>query len=307
MSLMTDQAIAERARQQLGLLTRPQARAAGLSSKSISDLVARGRLEPLGARTLRVAGVPDTLDSRIMAACLDSGGVGWLRTSWWMLGLKGAVPPSTVEVLVASRRGATRSDLAVVHRTTSLPPDDVTSVRGVPVASVARTVLGLCSCIPTEMSLARLDDIVEDAICRDLASMRWLWWFLEERRCRGRRGVAAMEHLLSERARMGPTESWLERETLLVLDAAGLPKPELQQVIRADGAFVSRVDLAYPAERVVIEVEGKTHLTTERHGRDAEQRNLLQMAGWVVLTFTYDDVVRRPDWVASMVRKALAR
>ena len=54
------------------------------------------------------------------------------------------------------------------------------------------------------------------------------------------------------------------------------------------------------------EVEGKTHLTKPQHARDVEQRTLLQSMRWVVLTFTYDDIVRRPQWVVDVIRRTLA-
>jgi hypothetical protein len=242
-----------------------------------------------------------------MAGCLDAGGVGWLRTAAWLLELKDFGPPRTIEVLARCGTGPGRTGLATVHRTTSLPADDITTVRDIPVTSVARTLLGLCSLVPDQMTVDRLVDVVEDAQRRRLASTRWLWWFLEERRCRGRNGVSVMEQVLIERDRVGPTESWLERELLRVVDVAGLPRPELQAVMRRKGAFVSRVDFRYPRERVIVEVEGKGHRTRTQHSRDAEQRNVLQTMGWIVLTFTYDQLVREPEHVARMIARALTR
>ena len=43
----------------------------------------------------------------------------------------------------------------------------------------------------------------------------------------------------------------------------------------------------------------------EERSRDAQRRNELQHDGWIVLTFTYEDVTGRPAWVAAQVRQAL--
>lgn len=41
-------------------------------------------------------------------------------------------------------------------------------------------------------------------------------------------------------------------------------------------------------------------------GDPLQRRNELQHDGWIVLTFTYEDVTRRPAWVATQVRGVLA-
>lgn len=103
----------------------------------------------------------------------------------------------------------------------------------------------------------------------------------------------SLESILAERAALGPTESWLERETLRVLGRAGLPLPEVQCTLRQRGAFVSRVDFLYRAARIVIEVEGKSHDPDEQRGVDARQRNGVQLLGHAVLTYTYQQVGER--------------
>lgn len=48
-----------------------------------------------------------------------------------------------------------------------------------------------------------------------------------------------------------------------------------------------RADLAVPAARLLVEVEGGAHIAgLARFQRDQERRNLAVMAGWRVLTFT---------------------
>ncbi len=304
---MIERAIAERASPQLGLLTRSQAREAGLSAKATRRRVESGAWRLVGNGVLWPAVLPASARLRVMAACLDAGGVASHRTAAWVDGLGSWGPPPTVEVLVAKGGSVPSTPLARVHVTTNLPDDDVHVVDGIPTTSTARTLLGLAALVPTELAHDVLVTTVEEAVRTRKATDRWLWWLLEERRCRGRNGVRALEEVLAERARMGPTESWLEREALRVLRSAGLPLPQVQHVVRRRGAFVTRVDLAYVPERILIELEGKAHGDPVQRAVDAHQRNQGQLLGHTVLTYTYEQVVRTPEVLVAEVGEALAR
>jgi very-short-patch-repair endonuclease len=48
------------------------------------------------------------------------------------------------------------------------------------------------------------------------------------------------------------------------------------------------------------------HASPRERQRDAQRRNELQHDGWIVLTFTYEDVAHRPSWVAAQVAAVLA-
>lgn len=307
MDPIIERSLAERASTQLGLFTTTQARDAGMSRKVLRHRLTHGSLRLVGNQVLWPADLPpSTPHLRVMAACLDVDGVASHRTAAWLHGCADVGRLAPIEVM-ARRGGRTRTTpLARVHLTTSLDPEDVLLVGGVPTTSVARTLLGVASLVPDEVGRGDLVGAVEAAVRDRQASDRWLWWLLEERRCRGRNGVRALESVLAERARLGPTESWLERETLRVLGAAGLPLPHVQCVIRQRGAFVTRVDFAYPDQRVLMEVEGKVHAADAQRAIDAHQRNVGQLLGHTVLTYTYDQVVRTPQVMVEEVRCALA-
>lgn len=82
---------------------------------------------------------------------------------------------------------------------------------------------------------------------------------------------------------------------------------ELQVEIRvADG--VRRVDLADVDLRIVIEADSfEHHGSREALVRDCERYDALSAAGWIVLRFTWEHVMRRPDWVAAVVRTTQLR
>lgn len=302
-----ERSIARRASAQLGLITRSQARAAGMSRAAIARRIDAGQLRLVGNQVLWPAGLPVRPRLEVMAACLDVGGVASHRTAGWCHSLERMDPSTDIEVVVLKGGSTTTTPLARVHTTTNLDPADVLRVEGVPTTSVARTILDLCALVPDEVERNDVVAAVEGAVRDRKASDRWLWWLLEERRCRGRNGVSTMESILAERAALGPTESWLERETLRILGEAGLPLPEVQRVFRRKGAFVSRVDFAYEHLPVAIEVEGKVHASDAQRAVDAHQRNAVQLLGHTVLTFTYGVVVRTPGVVVRTVAEALAQ
>jgi len=306
MDIGIDRSIAERTQRQLGLITRTDLDALGINGSHVQRRIDRGILVPVGRRHYRLAGAPRTRHQAVLAACLATGGWASHRTAAALHGLGRFSLGEPIELTVRERTRSKRSRLALVHVTTTLTDDDVTVVDGIPTVTVARALFGLASLVP-QISQRQLGTIIDVAIRDGQASDRWLWWRLEELRRSGRNGVSAFERALLERIEVGATESWLERETLELIRSAGLPLPQCQRKIRTRGAFVARVDFLYEHARIVIEVDGhRSHSTREQLAADAARANELQLAGYVVLRFTYDDVVRRRDHVIATIRAALA-
>jgi very-short-patch-repair endonuclease len=89
--------------------------------------------------------------------------------------------------------------------------------------------------------------------------------------------------------------------------AAGLPDP--LEEYRFHPARRWRFDLAWPAHKVAVEIDGGTfsggrHVSGVGHARDSEKANEAQLLGWVVLRVI-------PDWVRdgralALVERALA-
>jgi len=300
-----DRSIAERTTRQLGLITHPQLQAIGLTRQQLRTRVDRGTLIPVGRGAYRVAGAPRTHHQRVFEACLATAGVASHRTAAAVHGLDGFRLGGPIEVSVRERRRSKRAGQVIVHCSTSLTADDLTTVGCIPVTTVARTIFGLASLVPV-LSERRVANAIDVAVRDGLASDPWLWWRLEQLRIQGRNGVSALERILSGRAAGAVTESWLERETLELIAADGLPLPLCQRRIKARGAFVARVDFLYAAACLVIEVDGhRTHSTVEQRAADAARANQLQLAGFRVLRFTYDDIVQRPQVVLATIRQAL--
>lgn len=288
-----------------GVLTLADLERAGVTRSRRRTMVARGTLEAVAPRTFRVAGAPRSNKQAMVIACAATGGVASHLSAAWLHAVPGFAPPRPPQVLVDRRRFDYRVRVASVHTTTWLPDDDVHEVEGVPCTSVARTLFSLASMVPT-LPEDRVRGAVDDAVRLGLASDPWLWSRLEKLRCRGRGGVSALESILSDRAGLGRTESWLERRFLELMERGGLPRPRCQERISAQGAFVARADFLYQRHRVVIEVTGAVaHASPAQRAKDAARRNRLLTAGYLVLEFTYEQVVHSPELVIREVRAAL--
>lgn len=268
---------------------------------------------PVGRQAYRLAGHERSAVGDVAAACLDTGGVA---SHWTSNSVHGLVEPKGLIDVTVRRPGRTyeverrhpQQPRVRVHSSTNLPLADLVQVVPFPLLSVARSLMSLAALVPDELSGRRLFEIVSKAVDLGLANDPWLWWLLAQRRCRGRNGVIAFETALAERARLGPTDSWLEREVLRTLADAKVDLPTTQRVIRRSGRFAARVDFLYEPERVVLEALGYAHHRSEEQlATDLARANQLQLLGYDVYQFTTRQIVTTPGLLVSTVVAALAR
>jgi very-short-patch-repair endonuclease len=92
-----------------------------------------------------------------------------------------------------------------------------------------------------------------------------------------------------------------ERRLVRLLRAAGVPG--WVSAYRY-GDFI--LDLAFPAVRVVVEVDGWAwHVDIERFQRDRRRQNRLVADGWRVLRYTWHDLQERPAEIVAEIRAEL--
>ncbi len=103
-----------------------------------------------------------------------------------------------------------------------------------------------------------------------------------------------------------PLSDW-SRMVAELLGDARLPRPVFEyRIVDRSGSLVAQVDLAYPAERLAIELDSvRWHFNLESFVADPRRRNQLSVAGWTVLTFTWDDYAKRPEALCATVARAL--
>ena len=102
-------------------------------------------------------------------------------------------------------------------------------------------------------------------------------------------------------------ESSLERRFLAIVRRAGMPRPQLQRIYRTGTRTMARVDAEF-AGGLVIEVSGHaTHASRVQRQHDAQRHTELTLIGKRVITFTYDDVHGRPQWMLEILGAAGVR
>jgi hypothetical protein len=117
---------------------------------------------------------------------------------------------------------------------------------------------------------------------------------------RGCRQVARVLELMDDRS-----ESPMETRLRLLLVLAGLDWLQPQYIVLdADRTFVARADLAFVAERVIVEYDGADHWRQKR--RDELRREAIRRLGWTVIVIGNEDYYDHPDNVVARVRHELA-
>lgn len=193
---------------------------------------------------------------------------------------------------VTVRRNRVLTDAAVVPHWADLRASDREGVT----TSPARTVLDCLRSLPFAEALAVADSALRHGFGPE--QLRRVTDTARGPGARRARRVAACASALAANS----FESAL-RATALGVDGLQV-RPQVE--IR-DPHFLGRVDLADEALLLVLEADSWAwHGSRAAFERDCRRYNALVAHGWLVLRFGYDDVVRRPDEVASTLEAVVA-
>ena len=268
--------------------------------------VTTGRLERITPNVLRVSGSPVTEYADLMAAVLHDSpyAVASHRSAARLHRLDTFGPPRepVTEITLIRPGRRERTERVVRHTSLRLGPRDVVSVHDIPCTSIVRTVVDLAAVARR----ARVEHAIDGAIRDGHITLAELARYVARHGRRGRRGVAMLREILSDRDPLVP-QSVLERQLLRVIERANLPVPVGQHRLDRPDGGTAFLDFAYPDLRIGVEVDGhKTHATRAQRSVDADRANQLSLLGWQLLRFSYEDVNRRPVRVAATIRQALA-
>jgi Transcriptional regulator, AbiEi antitoxin len=253
---VVDRRVLDLARRQHGVVSTLQLLGLGLDRRAIHQRVAAGWLQAVHRGVYAVGAVPRTAEMQDMAAVLACGPAALLShrsaaVRWDIL----RYAPK-IEV-TAPRSRAPRAGI-VVHRSRLIHDEDRGLVDGIPVTSVARTIVDLAegperylTAAVREAELRRLFDL--QAIERTLA------------RLPGRRGRYRLRGMLAAyRHEPRFTRSGAERRFLEICRTHGLPVPLANCWI---GEF--EVDFYWPDARLAVELDSPTfHMTTHAFHAD---------------------------------------
>jgi hypothetical protein len=286
-----------------GVITRPEALALGVPSSTLKEWVRSGRLVRVGTGIYVLPGVLEHERTTLQAATRALAAVVSHESAARMHGLDG-LDPRRLAVTVPVRR-SNRFAGVTVHQSTDLAEGETTTVEGIPTTDPPRTIVDLAAVLPPRLLASVLDQTVR----RGLASYRIVAQRLEATARKGKPGVVKLRRVLEPRlGGAHVSDSSLETLALETIRDAGLPTPETQHRPSWLRKMNGRVDLAYVDQQIVVECDGQRwHGSVEAFQLDRERDNLAQLAGWIVLRFTWDDITRRAPYVVGAIRDALSR
>lgn len=292
-----DAAVAALAEAQHGVVGRDQLAALGAGRGAIERWLGRGRLHRLHRGVYAVGHRAVSRDGRRLAAVLASGAGARLgRRSAGALWEVRESSRTRVEVIVPVAR---RPRPGIELFRSPLLPDEVTSHRGIPVTTPARTLLDLAAVLAPaalERALAR----AEMLRLADATSLEAL-----VARHPGRAGTPALRRLLGGVGSPAFTRSELEARFLAFLDARALPRPHTNTWLTIAGRAVE-VDCLWAEEGLVVELDGyAAHGTRAAFEGDRARDRALQAAGLRVLRVTWRQLDEDPDALAADLERML--
>jgi very-short-patch-repair endonuclease len=237
------------------------------------------------------AGVEITLAWRVRALMLWSADAILTReiaaaVSFW--------PALKVDVVSAADRcRGTAVGFAFERRT--VPHDLVCKAAGLRFTSPALTAMDLC----VADDGGAIDEVLRTR-ATTLAELR-----VALTRCPGRRGNPERQRLLLD----SRDEPWsaAERCAHRLLRKEGITGWFSNYRIRA-GARTYFLDIAFPVDRVAVEIDGRLfHDDPLVFESDRHRQNIVTLAGWTVLRFTWRMLQDAPNDVVATVRQALRR
>jgi very-short-patch-repair endonuclease len=301
--LTTHQLLVECARAKLGVLSRRDLSACGLSRQAVGRWLRAGKLQEVFPGAFVLAGPPLSSKQLLMSALVWAGNGARLshRSAAALIGLDGYAE-GAIELTMPSKRKP--PERILVHHLEQMSPYDSTMVGPLTTSTPARIILDLGAVSPIDS----VECAVEDVLRRKLSSLAALRWELRTQGGQGVPGSATMRKLLEDRPDgYVPTDSRLELRIDRVLRSLVLP-PYVRQLVIETRLGHKRPDFAFPAYRLAVEGDSYAHHSGRRAWeRDNQRDRALRAAGWDILYVTWEDVHKRRDQFIRDVYAGLER
>ena len=262
----------------------------------LDSYIGRSHLVRMFPRVYRLRDAADDEPTVLRAALLHAGPAAALShtTALAVWGLRALDRPLHLTVDQSVKR-AGAPDL-LVHRRLRFDPESAQCVQrsGLLVTALPRTVVDSWPLLPP----AERRPLALDLSNRGLITAERLSEALAERpNVAGRRGLRQTIDLIAEGCR-----SELEAHGVLrVFSHRSLPRSVGQYPVQLPTRRI-RLDRAWPEVKLAVELDGAQHHTSpaDRQKDLARDRELAAL-GWIVLRFTYADVLRDPEGVRAKV------
>lgn len=289
-----DEELGRLAASQQGVVSLAQLRAIGLSKDAIYTRTRSGRLHRLYRGVYAVGHTALTPRARELAAVLACGDDAALseRSAGFAWALVRR-PPRKIHVTCGRSRPPAPG--VIVHRS-RLDEEDRVRLDGVPVTTLARTLVDLADVLPAH----RLSDAVHEAEVQrrfDLAEVEAVL-----ARMPGRAGRHKLNRVLEQWRPRPFTRSDAEYLFLAFCKRHRLPRPRVNTWIGEQ-----EVDFAWPAYNLAVEVDdAATHYTRRAFEEDRRRDRRLAVKGIQVLRVTWRDLHGDEAELAAELKAVLA-
>lgn len=296
MSMHITALIERLAGRQYGVVTRAQLLAFGVSERTIDRWIRQRRLIPIHAGVYAVGHRILTPRGHLLAAVLACGPTAVLShmsagALWNLL----ATAQTRTDVTVPGTSRKSQSGIRV-HRTRHLDPEDIAAIGGIPVTSLARTVVDLAGVLRPQQRL----EVIEEADRLEILDFAAVQRVIDRRPMV--KGVAHLRRIIDEYTEAPNTRSRLERDFLALITEAGLPKAQLNTKIAG-----MTVDVYWPEWRLVVELDSRAyHLTPRQFETDRIRDARVQRLGIRILRITRRRLKTAPDAVLADIRALAA-
>jgi hypothetical protein len=279
------------------VITFDQLRALGLSADEIDYRADVGRLHRKYTEVFAV-GRPDLpLDGVFLAAVLACGPKAILshRSALRKWGLRGG---GTYRIDVTAPRSIKPKRGIRLHRPLHLDALDTSIVDGIPITSIAQTLLDVAA--PSYRF--NVGKLLHEAAVQELLDMRAIWAVL----ARSPRAPGARRLDWASREEVPFTRSELEEAALSLFRSFSVPEPETNEWVW-DGEKLVEVDFLWRKLGLIVEVDGgRYHSTRWRRRQDAAKTAALRAQGWTVIRFADVEINGTPAQVAATVLAAMS-
>jgi very-short-patch-repair endonuclease len=293
-----DAKLARLAAAQLGLASRTQLLAAGLSPRQIQVRLAREQLRIVHRGVYSVSRgsePPRFRETAALLACGDHAALSHL-TAIWLWGLLPICAPAEVDVTTVRRCGRSRRGIRV-HHSRTLMHRQVHQLEGLPVTAPARALLDSAPLLTKRQLGQALDEALAKRVTSftkvaDLALIH-----------SGHPGLGRLRAVIEQRRFPTVTESEAEERFMALMQDAGLPTPRTQVSMHG-----FRVDVYWPEARFAVEIDGfQWHNRTKKSfERDRRKQQVLQEHEIEVARTTWEQITEGGLQLVAHVSRRLA-
>jgi len=290
--------LVELATRQHGVVSHEQLDGIGFKPGAIKRMVAAKRLIPKHRGVYAVGHGKLSRLGSLIAAVLACGEDAVLshRSAAWLWALR---PDNRTRVDVTVPRPGQHQRKGIhVHTSQPFDPKDITQIDGIPVTSLARTLLDLAEVVPVD----HLAKCIEEAERKRVYNQKAVEDLIQ--RSPGRRGLKPLTAILADAVLVDPaTRKEFERRFQKFLREYRLPRPKRNTLVEG-----YEVDNVWLKDKLIAELDGfDSHGTRRAFEEDRVRDEKLKLAEYDVIRVTWRRLHTDPEDLANTLRRLLKK